>query len=260
MNDLSADRQVTPYRVAPYRVTAEFYDLLHGKDYRRRARRALSISAARARVGILEVGAGSGLVTTVLAEASTVPVHAVEPALPMRSLLLSRLADTAGPVRSRVTVHAAVVQDVGLYEMADLAICINVAACWSPVQRPAGWRAIARALTLDGVLVVDYLPEQPDLSGQSEERMAVNLGDDEYSARMTVVGCGDDRARLDLVYQVRRSGVLLREASESFDVWLLGRQQLLDELAETGLHAEPEPDDGGSNDGGLHLVRVHRRS
>jgi SAM-dependent methyltransferase len=198
--------------------------------------------------------AGSGLVTTVLAEASSVPVHAVEPALPMRALLLSRLADTGELVRQRVTVHAMAMQDVDLHEMVDLAICVNVASCWNPEQRRAGWRAIARALTHNGVLVLDCPPEQADMIEQSEECMTVTMGGDEYSGRITVVDCGGDRARMDASYQVRRRGVLLREASESFDMWVLGRRRLLAELAETGLY--PRPDD----DGNPELLRVYRRS
>lgn len=245
----------TERRVAPYEVTAEFYDLLHGVDYRQRARRWLSFLAARAQVAVLEVGAGSGLVTTVLAEASSVPVHAVEPTLAMRVLLMSRLADTGALIRQRVTVHAEVVQDVGLREMADLAICVNVAACWNPMQRRAGWRAIARALIPDGMLVLDCPPERADMDKQSEECMTVSLGGDEYSGRIMVVGRGGDRARMDVSYQVRRNGILLREASESFDMWVLGRRRLLAELAETGLH--PGPDDDGYSP---QLLRVYRRS
>jgi len=244
----------TDSAIGPYQVTAEFYDLLHGVDYRRRARRLLSAHAARARVAILEVGAGSGLVTMVLAEASTVPVHAVEPAPPMRALLLSRLADVAGPVRQRVTVHAGAIQDTGLHDMADLAICVNVASCWDPVQRRAVWRTISRALLPGGVLVLERPLGPADRSGQSEECATVTVGGDEYSGRITVVGCGGERARTDVRYQIRRNGVLLREASESFDMWVLGQRRLLAELAATGLH--PGPADG---DGSPPLLKVHRR-
>ncbi|MFZ0121824.1 MAG: methyltransferase [Pseudonocardiaceae bacterium] len=240
--------------VAPYRVTAEFYDLLHGADYRQRARRLLSFYAAQARVAILEVGAGSGLGTTVLAEVSTVPVHAVEPALPMRALLLSRLADSTTRVRQRVTVHAQTMQNVGLHEMADLAVCINVAPCWDPAQRRAAWRAIARALIADGVLVLDWPLDSVDVTGRVEESEAVTVGGDEYRGRITMVGRGGGRARMDVIYQVRRSGVLLREAFESFDMWLLGRRQLLAELAAAGLRSEPE------GDGDSPLLRVYRFS
>ncbi len=244
---------VTEDEVAPYQVTAEFYDLLHGADYQRRARRSLSGSAARARLAILEVGAGSGLVTTVLAEESSVPVHAVEPALPMRALLLSRLADTTEPVRRQVTVYADAVQDVGLHAMADLAICVNVASCWDPEQRRIVWRAIARALTPGGALVLDRPLERADLVEQPAECTTVALGSDEYCGRIRVVGRGGDRARMDVSYRIRRRGVVLRAASESFDMWVLGRRELLAELAEAGLH--PRSEDGR---GDPELVRVYR--
>lgn len=73
-----------------YTASAEFYDLLHARSYHRHAQ-ALAGPAAAARIGIVEVGAGTGLVTEVLINASIVPVHAVEPAAAMRALLLSRL-------------------------------------------------------------------------------------------------------------------------------------------------------------------------
>jgi hypothetical protein len=146
--------------VAPYRVTAEFYDLLHGDDYRQRARRLLSFYAAQARVAIIA----------------------------------------------------------------------------------------------DGVLVLDWPLDSVDVTRRVEESEAVTVGGDEYGGRITMVGRGSGRARMDVRYQVRRSGVLLREAFESFDMWLLGRRQLLAELVAAGLPSGPE------GDGDSPLLRVYRCS
>ncbi|GHH80483.1 hypothetical protein GCM10018781_61070 [Kitasatospora indigofera] len=71
-----------------YVVSAEFYDLLQAEGDRRLAERRFAGAADRARGSILDVGAGTGIVTEVLLRASSVPVHAVGPAPPMRAALL----------------------------------------------------------------------------------------------------------------------------------------------------------------------------
>jgi len=97
-----------------YEVTAEFYDLLQATRYVQRADAVLSRWLGRPRVGALDVGAGTGLATELLAKRCDVTVHAVEPTRSMRTVLLSRLAGRPEllepyafmPVRSRISVYA----------------------------------------------------------------------------------------------------------------------------------------------------------
>ncbi|NYI06394.1 class I SAM-dependent methyltransferase [Allostreptomyces psammosilenae] len=220
-----------------YGVTAEFYDLFHSRAYTDRARRYLAHAASGARRGILEVGAGTGLVTVVLGGAAAVPVHAVEPALPMRTVLLSRLATADPGLRERVVVHATTLQVAGLEAVADLAVCVNVAACLPPVQRRALWRAVAAGLLPGGWLLVDPFPRRPEVE-VVRTLPAVRLGSDVYTCRTRTTPGPGDRMDMEFTYRVVRAGARLREERESFPMWSLGREQLLAELAEAGLYGE----------------------
>lgn len=220
-----------------YAVTAEFYDTLHAAAYRLRALRQLTGPAVAARLGILEVGAGTGIGTIVLGAASTVALHAVEPARTMRAQLLARLADIPAEQRERTTVHACAVQHLDLHEFADLAVCINVVPNWDTSQRRAAWQAIAVALVPGGTLVVDC-PLDPASFGEGNVTLpAVRVGMDDYECRETVEECAPNRMRQTFVYRVSRRGVLLREEREVFNLWLLDRASLFEELSEVGLHA-----------------------
>lgn len=215
-------------------MSAEFYDVLHAREYHRHAL-ALAGPAAAARVGIVEVGAGTGLVTDVLIGASTVPVHAVEPAAAMRAVLLSRLHPPAGgSAGHRVTVHACSALDLSLDGAADLAVCLRVAAGLPPEERRALWRTLAAVLVPGGLLFLDRpparLPDRPARRSLGE----VRLGTDTYGGH--VVAYGDfGRIRCDYTYLVRRQGRVLRRAQESFLLWPLTREALTEELADAGL-------------------------
>ena len=233
-----------------YTVSAEFYDVLQARDERERADRLFASPARRARSGIIEVGAGSGLVTQVLARAATVPVHAIEPNPAMRALLLSRLAAAPNEHRARVTVHPEPVQELWPREhapAADLAVCSKVVATLDPHERRETWAALARLVGPDGLLLIDPPPTTAPESPRTQVLRQVAVGDDVYSGFLSetpVRGttAGADRIHLEYTYQVRRDGELLREEREEFDLWPVGSEQLRWELACAGWAVcEPSP-------------------
>ncbi|MCX4631978.1 MULTISPECIES: class I SAM-dependent methyltransferase [unclassified Streptomyces] len=222
-----------------YAVSAEFYDLLHARSYHRHAL-ALAGPAAAARVGIVEVGAGTGLVTDVLIGASCVPVHAVEPAAAMRAVLLSRLHPPAGgSVGDRVTVHSCSAVELSLSGQADLAVCLRMASCLPPDERRALWRTLADLLVPGGLLFLDRPPARLPARPTRRSLGEVQLGLDTYRGQVTARAEGD-RIRCDYAYLVCRQGRVLRRAQESFLLWPLTRQALGAELADAGLALEGE--------------------
>ncbi|GAA2242779.1 MULTISPECIES: class I SAM-dependent methyltransferase [Kitasatospora] len=237
-----------PGAEAPYAVSAEFYDVLHGAQYRRQAL-ALRGPAAAARIGIVELGAGTGLVTAVLLGASTVPVHAVEPAAAMRAVLLSRLASAGSEALGRVTVHPCRAQQLGLSAEVDLAVCLRVIACLPPAERREVWHALADWLLPDGLLFVDR-PPTALLTGAGRHRVGeARVGADVYTAWLTERP-EHDRIRLDYLYLVHRRGREIRRAHETFHQWPLADDELAKELAEAGF----DPEDGYRPD----LLRLRR--
>ncbi|MEV7596009.1 class I SAM-dependent methyltransferase [Kitasatospora sp. NPDC089797] len=224
-----------------YAVTAEFYDLLQAETDRRQARRRFAEPAARARQAILDVGAGTGIVTGILLTASAVPVHAVEPSAPMRAALLTRLAALGADQRARVTLHPEPIEETGLVRAVDLAIASNVVATLPPPVRRATWQAVARALTPGGVLLFDPPPETLPGGRETAARLGpVRVGPDLYSAELTLE---PERGILRSVftYRVERDGVLQREEREAFDLWPVEPALLRAELEAAGLHVVQAP-------------------
>ncbi|MFI9272963.1 class I SAM-dependent methyltransferase [Kitasatospora sp. NPDC052896] len=223
----------------PYAVSAEFYDVVHGERYHREAL-ALAGPAAAARVGIVELGAGTGLVTDVLLGASSVPVHAVEPAGPMRAVLLSRLARADPAQRARVTVHPCPAERLGLASRADLAVCLRVIAGLPPDERRAVWRSLAHWLLPGGLLFVDRPPKGLPDAPRSYRLGEARIGADVYSARLSE-RAEAGRIRLDFSYLVHRDGRLLRRAAETFHQWPLPEAELDRELTAAGFARDGEP-------------------
>ncbi|MEU8926273.1 class I SAM-dependent methyltransferase [Kitasatospora sp. NPDC048545] len=224
-----------------YAVSAEFYDLLQAERDRRLAERRFAGAAKRARRSILDVGAGTGIVTEVLLRTSSVPVHAVEPAPAMRAALLSRLARLGADQRARVTVHPEPLEAAGLTDVADLAVASNVIACLNPATRRATWKAIAAALQPGGLLLFDPPPDRlPDETEPAIRLGPVRVGPDLYSADLT------RRPHQDLVqavftYRVERGEQVLREERETFDMWPAPAALLSQELRCVGLQTVRAP-------------------
>ncbi|QKW23334.1 class I SAM-dependent methyltransferase [Kitasatospora sp. NA04385] len=227
-----------------YAVSSEFYDLLQAEGDRRRAERWFAAAAGRARHGIVDFGAGTGIVTRVLLESSGAPVHAVEPAAAMRTVLMSRAAALGADRRIRLTVHPGRAEDAGLEAVADLAVAANVVGCLEPAARRALWRAAARALRPGGVLLFDPPPAGlPDGVEELPGLGPVRMGADSYRAEVTRV---PDRGVLRMVYEYRveRAGRPVRSAREEFPIWPAEPAALVAEAAGAGLEpvAAPHPE------------------
>ncbi|GAA2015150.1 class I SAM-dependent methyltransferase [Catenulispora yoronensis] len=218
----------------PYSVTAEFYDILQAETDRRVAERRFGSAARAAQVGIVDVGAGTGIVTEVLLDRSAAPIHAVEPAAPMRVALLTRLAGMRADQRARVTVHPEAFQDAGLAGLADLVVCSNIAGVLEPSERRAMWSAAAAALTPGGVVLLEPPPQELPDKPTVEELPPVRLGPDTYSAQVCTA---PDRGLLSVTYtyRVEHDGEIVREEAEEFTMWPASSDTVCDELRQAGL-------------------------
>lgn len=236
----------------PYTVTAEFYDILQSEADRRLADRRFAAAASRAREGIVDAGAGTGIVTEVLLARSAAPVHAVEPSTPMRVALLTRLAGMSADARARVTVHPGTLQAAALTRVADLVVCANIAGAVEPAQRRELWSAAAEALVPEGVLLVDPPPTDVPDAPTLRDLPPVRVGPDTYSAQ---VRTRPDRGLLLLtyVYRVERDGETVRLESEEFTMWPATTDTVHDELRQAGFRVVAT-DPGAANG----LIRATR--
>ncbi|WP_155375774.1 class I SAM-dependent methyltransferase [Catellatospora vulcania] len=214
-----------------YAVTAEFYDLLQAAEQLAVSGRLLDRWLGSPEVGVLDVGAGTGLAVSLLARRCAVPVHAVEPAASMRAVLLSRIAGQS-EVLPRVRVHARNVQDLGLVGVADFAWCLNTMAGLDVSDRAAALRALATALVPGGRLVVQRPPAHA--ADGRRDLPSWQLGGDLYSGEVVTTPVGADRVRWRFSYRVSREGALVREETEVFDGHLATESGFDAELAAAG--------------------------
>ncbi|MFJ8630354.1 class I SAM-dependent methyltransferase [Streptomyces sp. NPDC093568] len=225
-----------------YEVSAEFYDILQADRDRARVRRFYGRSVRGARRGVLDVGAGTGRVTLMSLAESRVPVHAVEPARSMRSLLMTRLAALPADQRARVTVHPDGLDEAGLRAVADVAICHNTIGCLPPVSRAALWPAVARAVVPGGMLLVHLPPDRLPAEEATHVLPAQKVGQHVYGGRM-VMSADADRIRTRFDYWVRGARGVLREYTETFWMWPASRAEVTGELAGSGFVPLPEGDE-----------------
>jgi hypothetical protein len=84
-------------------ISLPFYDLFAEDGHVPKIRQSLPPLLTGARRSILEIGAGTGLITTSLAEWTPAEIFALEPSAGMRGILLSRLSSRP-ELLDRVTV------------------------------------------------------------------------------------------------------------------------------------------------------------
>lgn len=238
----------------PYAISAEFYDVLqaHGDD--QRVRRLYGPAMARARHGVLDVGAGTGRVTLLGLAATSVGVHAVEPARAMRAPLMSRLSALPAEQRARVSVHPYPLDEADLHGVADVAVCHNTLACLTPAARNALWPSISAALVPGGGLLLQLPPARLPERESVKELRARRMGDHEYGGRMVTCPAGD-RIRTRFDYWVRGAHGVVRRHTETFWMWPATRSEILTALRRHGFVSSAARHDPAV----LAVTRCHER-
>ncbi|MGP4052027.1 class I SAM-dependent methyltransferase [Streptomyces sp. 2A115] len=221
-----------------YAVSAEFYDVLQAHQDEIRVHHLYARDAGDARIGVLDIGAGTGRVTMMSLMESRVGVHAVEPARAMRAPLMTRLAALPTELRARVTVHPQTLEEAPLRGVADVAICHNTIAGLAPDARHALWPAAAQALVPGGSLLFQLPPAR--LPDKDIMRVFPNqrIGEHEYGGHM-VMSADEGRIRTRFGYWVRGSGGALREHIETFWMWPATRAEMISDLEEHGFTPLP---------------------
>ncbi|MFI6579614.1 class I SAM-dependent methyltransferase [Embleya sp. NPDC050493] len=225
-----------------YAVSAEFYDVLQGRQDAIRVGDLYGEDVRNARLGVLDVGAGTGRVTLMCLDESRVGVHAVEPSRAMRTPLMSRLASLPAESRARVTVHCETLDEADLHEVADVAICHNTLAGLAPAARRTLWPALARALVPGGSVLLQLPPAHLPREETVRVFPLQRIGRHEYGGRMVMSAFGG-RIRTRFDYWVCGAGRVLREHTETFWMWPTSRAEVTGELERHGFVRLPERDD-----------------
>src|SRR3984957_10350475 len=136
-------------------ISIPFYDLFAENGHVPQVRENLPPLLTGVRRSILEVGAGTGLITTSLADWTPAEIFALEPSAGMRGILLSRLSSQP-ELLSRVTVLPCDALSVTLDEPVDAVVMINVMYALEPEYRRQLWPVLAASLETTGLLVFPW--------------------------------------------------------------------------------------------------------
>ena len=150
-------------------ISLPFYDLFHENGHVPRIREVLPPLLTGVRRSILEIGAGSGLITTSLADRTPAEIFALEPSPGMRGILLSRL-NARPDLLKRVTVLPYDALSVNLPEPAEAIVMINVMYAMEPEYRRRLWPVLASQLEPDGLLVFTWRDGGPPAPSPLRDR------------------------------------------------------------------------------------------
>jgi len=191
-------------------VSAPFYDLFQENGHVPRIRASLPPLLAGVQRDILEVGAGTGLLTTSLADLTPGEIFALEPSASMRAVLLSRL--TSHPeLLSRVTVLPCDALSVQLDEPVQAAVLINVLYALEPDYRRRLWPVLAGVLETGGLLVFTWRDGGPPAPHPLRELESRQVGRHTYAAFAEILSSDEEACRARYVHRITEGGKVISE-------------------------------------------------
>jgi SAM-dependent methyltransferase len=214
--------------VTAYVAAGEFYELVAERQVRHSGpplRTALAgVDAAAG--PILEVGAGTGRVTEVIAAAvPTADVMACEPAATMRAVLTSRVAGDE-TLRARVDIGAAAAPHLPPGPFCA-AVLFGVVGHLEPAERADLWTRLARELPRGAPVVVELMGVGAPRTIPPVRMLREQLGDQTYEWWTAGEPDGPGRMRFDTTWRVLDAhGACLREVAESYPWYTLSPRDL----------------------------------
>ncbi|MEU6725983.1 class I SAM-dependent methyltransferase [Nonomuraea wenchangensis] len=136
-------------------ISLPFYDLFHENGHVPIIREKLPPLLTGVTRSILEIGAGSGLITVSLAEWTPAEIFALEPSAGMRGILLSRLCGRP-ELLDRVTVLPCDALAARVPEPVEAVVMINVMYSLPHDYRKRLWPVLAELMEPGGLLVFTW--------------------------------------------------------------------------------------------------------
>ncbi|MDT0269018.1 Gfo/Idh/MocA family oxidoreductase [Streptomyces sp. DSM 44915] len=227
---------------AGYEGPAEFFDL-GAREHTDRTGPAVVAALAGldpASGPLLDIGAGTGLVTRHIAEAfPACEIVAAEPAAGMRAILTARLAERPDLAR-RVTVLPAAAHEVALPERLSGAVLCGVLGHLAPAARRALLTGLAARLAPGAPLVVEVMGLTTPVSMPPTRLRRATLGRLRYEWWMSGEPSGPERMRLATSWRVFDRDRLVREVRDHYHWHTVSLPQLARESGLT-LHPPPAP-------------------
>jgi hypothetical protein len=224
-----------------YHESGEFLDLFSHEAWQAlREPVQAALSGAAPETGpVVELGAGSGLGTRVIAEMlPAARILAVEPSVIQRAALLVRLDG----LRERVTVVAAGAESVALPDRLGAVVAMNMIGHLTPGDRQALWRRVGDRLAPGAPLVVNLQPPTEPTEIPETGFAEVRVGDHTYVGSGAAQPTGPDTIIWQMRYRVLDgSGRVVRETVADYEWYVVSPAVLLAELSAAGFDAEVGP-------------------
>ncbi|WP_411759806.1 Gfo/Idh/MocA family oxidoreductase [Streptomyces tunisiensis] len=234
-----------PADTVAYSPSAEFFDLVAAEHTATASAPAVAALLADADLGtgpVVDIGAGTGLVTEAVARARPdAEIIACEPSVGMRAVLTSRVFSDED-LRSRVTVTADAAPDLDLPDRISVVLLCGVLGHLDAEERARLWRRVTRRLAPGGLVVVELMQfEEP--TTLPETRLATAIAGRhryEWSFGGAPDEAEDGVMRLHSRWRVYRDGAprAEREVHDSYRWEPFG---LKDVVAESGMTARTLP-------------------
>ncbi|MGW6377087.1 class I SAM-dependent methyltransferase [Rhodococcus sp. NPDC055112] len=220
---------------------AEFYDLAartHTETAKLLAETLADVDPGNGPV--LDLGAGTGrAVETIASALPNASILAVEPAIAMRAVLLSRVA-ADDDLRRRVTVLADTAQNVALPDRLSAAVLLGMVGHLDREERMALWRRLADRLPAGAPVIVEVIP-LPSPASVPEMRFACeSVGEDTYEGWISGEPAGSDLMQWRTRWTVSRRQQVLRTVEYVNDWYTVGIHDLAEETGWTGHALSPQ--------------------
>lgn len=219
----------------PYRLAAEHFDLLITDAWRTlRPALATVLADADPAAPILDLGAGTGIGTKVIAElAPRNEIVAVEPSAALRVGLFARLADHP-ELRDRVTVLPADALGAELPDRLGGVVAMNMIGHLAPEERAELWQRLAARLLPHAPLVLNLQPPARVEAVPETDFAGVTVGKHLYRGKGYARPAGESKVVWHTTYQVLHGTELISENTAEYDWWVLDADQLVAELTAAG--------------------------
>ncbi|MFD5279200.1 Gfo/Idh/MocA family oxidoreductase [Streptomyces rubrogriseus] len=240
-----AHRTRAPSSASPYTPSAEFFDLVAAEHTATASAPAVAALLADADLSggpVVDIGAGTGLVTEAVARARPdAEILACEPAVGMRAVLTSRVFSDPD-LRSRVTVTADAAPDLELPDRVSAVLLCGVLGHLDADGRARLWRRLNRRLAPGGLVVVELMQFEEPLTLPETRLATTTAGRHRYE--WSFGGAPDETEdgvmRLHSTWRVYRDDAteVEREVHDSYRWAPFGLKEV---VAESGMTARTLP-------------------
>lgn len=191
-------------------ISLPFYDLFHESGHVPKVRKNLPPLLSGVRRSILEIGAGTGLITISLADWTPAEIFALEPSAGMRGILLSRLSSQP-ELLNRVTVLPCDALSVTLDEPAEAVVMINVMYALEPDYRKQLWPVLATALDTTGLLVFTWRDGGPPAPHPLQELESRQVGRHTYTILSEILDTDGEAFHARYLHRITKGDKIISE-------------------------------------------------